>query len=105
MHVEEGVTSQLFGDQARTAEVEAGDKYIADICDRLRAGGIQVASVIAHSKSPAQAIISVAKQIHADLVIMGAHGHSGIMDLILGTTINSVRHALHVPVLIVRNGK
>ena len=105
MHVEEGVTSQLYGDQARTAEVEAGDKYIADICDRLRAGGIQVASVIAHSKSPAQAIISVAKQIHADLVIMGAHGHSGIMDLILGTTINSVRHALHVPVLIVRNGK
>jgi manganese transport protein len=38
-------------------------------------------------------------------VIMGAHGHGGLKDLILGNTINPVRHHLSVPMLIVRPGK
>jgi len=32
---------------------------------------------------------------------MGAHGHTGIKDLIFGTTINGVRHAVSAPVLVV----
>ena len=32
-----------------------------------------------------------------DLVIMGAHGHGGLKDLIFGNTINPVRHNLDVP--------
>ena len=46
-----------------------------------------------------------AKEINPDLVIMGAHGHGGLKDLIFGTTINPVRHHLDVPMLIVRPGK
>jgi hypothetical protein len=38
-------------------------------------------------------------------VIMGAHGHGGLKDLIFGTTINPVRHNLQVPILIVRPSK
>ncbi len=33
---------------------------------------------------------------------MGAHGHRRIKDLIFGTTIDPVRHALKVPILVVR---
>jgi manganese transport protein len=36
---------------------------------------------------------------------MGAHGHSGIKDLIFGATINAVRHELEAPILIVRDGE
>jgi manganese transport protein len=32
---------------------------------------------------------------------MGAHGHRGVKDLIFGTTINAVRHAIATPVLVV----
>jgi manganese transport protein len=32
---------------------------------------------------------------------MASHGHSGIKDLIFGTTINSVRHHVKAPLLIV----
>ncbi|MBC7928131.1 MAG: Nramp family divalent metal transporter [Bryobacteraceae bacterium] len=103
MHVEEGVTSQVYGDLALTAEVEAGHVYLSGICEALRAAGIDVQTVITHSDRPASAIIKVARDIKPDLVIMGAHGHSGVMDLIFGTTINSVRHSLRIPVLIVRD--
>jgi len=105
VHVEEGVTSQVYGSDALTAEVEAGDRYLANICKSLRAQGIHVDTVIAHSERPSAEIIRIARELAPDLVIMGAHGHTGVMDLIFGTTINSVRHALKMPVLIVRDGK
>ena len=36
------------------------------------------------------------------LLVMGAHGHGGLKDLIFGATINSVRHKLRIPLLVVR---
>ncbi|MFN8942764.1 MAG: universal stress protein [Acidobacteriota bacterium] len=33
---------------------------------------------------------------------MAAHGHTGIRDIIFGSTINAVRHNVSCPVLIVR---
>jgi manganese transport protein len=49
--------------------------------------------------------VRYAGEIRPDLVIMGAHGHGGLKDLIFGTTINPVRHNLQVPMLIVRAGR
>jgi manganese transport protein len=34
--------------------------------------------------------------------VIGAHGHRFLKDLILGTTVEKVRHRVKVPVLIVR---
>jgi len=33
--------------------------------------------------------------------VVGAHGHRGFKDLIYGQTVNSVRHQLKIPVLMV----
>ncbi len=57
---------------------------------------------ISHSSSPRREIVRYAREIHPDLVIMGAHGHGGLKDLIFGTTIDPVRHNLQMPILIVR---
>jgi manganese transport protein len=37
-------------------------------------------------------------------VVMGAHGHKGLKDIVFGTTINAVRHKLKMPLLVVRGG-
>jgi manganese transport protein len=105
LHVEEDVTSQVYGKDSSTAEVEAGEEYLERIAQSLRAQGIAVETAISHSGSPGKAIVRYAQEIHPDLVIMGAHGHGGLKDLIFGTTINPVRHALAAPMLIVRAGK
>jgi manganese transport protein len=42
------------------------------------------------------------KDFDADLLIMGAHGHNFIKDLIFGTTVDGVRHRVNIPVFIVR---
>ncbi len=43
----------------------------------------------------------MAREISPDLIVMGAHGHRGLKDLIFGNTINAVRHEVSAPVLVV----
>jgi manganese transport protein len=105
LHVEEGVTSQIYGRDSSTAEVEAGEQYLERIAQALRDQGITVETAITHSSSPKKEIVRYAHEIRPDLVIMGAHGHGGLKDLVFGTTIDPVRHNLEVPMLIVRPGK
>ncbi len=102
MHVEEDVTSQLYGKLASTAEVEAGRKYLKKIAAGLTKQGITSQTLIYHSSNPAEQIISAAKQLKPDLVIMSSHGHRLIGDIVRGHTINHVRHELEVPLLIVK---
>ena len=105
LHVEEGVTSQVYGPEASTAEVELGEQYLERIVESLRNKGITVEAAVSHGLSPKKEIARYARELRPDLVIMGAHGHGGLQDLIFGNTINPVRHDLDVPVLIVRPGK
>jgi manganese transport protein len=102
LHVEEGVTSQVYGELSETSEVEEGSLYLTRLAGTLMSQGIEVEVRVVHRESPRQAIIEVAREIEPDLLVMGAHGHSGIKDLIFGTTINAVRHDVAVPLLIVR---
>ena len=102
LHVEEGVTSQVYGELSETAEVEEGNLYLTLIAARLKAQGIEVEIKVVHRESPRKAIIEAARIFSPNLIIMGAHGHSGIKDLIFGSTIDAVRHGVACPVLIVR---
>ena len=102
LHVEEGVTSQVYGSLSSTAEVQEGEKYLDDIVESLRNEGIDVEPMVAHSSNPNREIVRCAREIQPDLLVMGAHGHGGLKDLIFGTTINSVRHKLRIPLLVVR---
>jgi manganese transport protein len=64
-----------------------------------------VETAVSHSAFPKREIVGYARRIRPDLIIMGAHGHGGLKDLIFGDTINPVRHDLAIPMLIVRPGK
>jgi manganese transport protein len=103
-HVEEGVTSQVYGELAQTAEIEAGRHYLEEIAKSLSATGLSVAAEICHSVQPTREIIRYAREIRPDLIIMGAHGHRRLKDLVFGATIDPVRHALNIPILVVRDG-
>ena len=105
LHVEEGVTSQLYGPLSSTAEVEAGDHYLHQIVRDLERQQIPVEMVVRHARTPTREIVRFAQELQPDLIVMGAHGHKGLKDIVFGTTINAVRHELKVPLLIVRATK
>jgi manganese transport protein len=105
LHVEEGVTSLVFGPLASTAEVEAGDQYLHRIVRELESQQVAVEMVVRHARVPKKEIVRYAEELQPDLVVMGAHGHRGLKDIVFGTTINAVRHKLKIPLLVVRGGK
>ncbi len=103
LHVEEGVTSQVYGQESSTAEVEVGRQYLNSLVESLGQMDIDVETAIRHGSNPRKEIVRYAGEIHPDLLVMGAHGHGGIKDLIFGNTINPVRHILNIPILVVRD--
>jgi manganese transport protein len=102
LHVEEGVTSQVYGALSSTAEVEAGANYLHEIARELAQQQVEVEMVVRHSRTPKKEIVRYAEELEPDLVVMGAHGHKGLKDIVFGTTINAVRHKLKAPLLVVR---
>ncbi|MCG6538149.1 MAG: universal stress protein, partial [Syntrophales bacterium LBB04] len=47
----------------------------------------------------------IVKSVHEtgfDMLVLGSHGHHGIGDLVYGQTVESVRHAVKIPVVVVR---
>ena len=105
LHVEEGVTSLVFGPLSDTAEVEAGGEYLQRIVRDLENQQVAVEMVVRHARVPKTEIVRYARELQPDLIVMGAHGHRGLKDIVFGTTINAVRHKLKVPLLVVRGGK
>lgn len=102
LHIEEGVPSRLYGSLASTAEVNEGEDYLQKMAHSVRAEGVRVKIEIRHGGSPANEIAAAAQTLDPDLVVMAAHGHRGLKDLIFGSTINKVRHHLKIPILIVQ---
>jgi manganese transport protein len=105
LHVEEGVASQIYGPMALTAEVEEGRRYFEAILEGLREQHVEAELRVVHSKDPKSEIVRFVAEVGPDLVVMGAHGHKGLKDVIFGATINEVRHEIATPVLIVRADK
>lgn len=49
----------------------------------------------------AQAIVRVAKTENYDLIVMGTRGHTGVLNVLLGSVSNEVSHQAPCPVMIV----
>ncbi|MBL0156557.1 MAG: Nramp family divalent metal transporter [Bryobacterales bacterium] len=103
LHVEEGVASLIHGEMAQTAEIAEGQFYFQQLIASLDRLGITAEITVVYATDPTAAIIRHALTIQPDLLVMGAHGHKGLKDIVFGATINDVRHAIGVPVLIVRD--
>ena len=53
---------------------------------------------------PHEAIMGTADAIHADLIVMGTHGRSGVNRLLLGSVAEEVLRMARIPLLAVRTG-
>lgn len=52
--------------------------------------------------SPREDIISVAKQVNADLIVMGSRGLGSIRSMLMGSVSNYVLHHSDLPVMVVK---
>jgi manganese transport protein len=100
-HIVEGVSGQLYGGEAFDAEARQDKDRLDAIAEELRSKGIEVFPKLGFGDVPNE-IIKLTREHNIDLLIMGAHGHRGMRDLLFGASISEVRHALKIPVLVIQ---
>jgi nucleotide-binding universal stress UspA family protein len=105
LHVAEGWAARNYDklELAESDEMKSDRKYLDDIAARLRADGLVVETKLALGDPPEE-VLKAAESEKCDLIAMTTHGHRLIGDIVLGSTIEKVRHASHIPMLIVRSG-
>lgn len=100
MHIVESASARLFGDESDDYESRKDKERMDSYVKQLQARGFIAEGFLGY-KNRAKEIVRIAKTVNADMLVMGAHGHTGIQDFIYGETVNTVRHELKIPVLIV----
>ena len=101
IHIVESAGALMMKQEIQDFEFRSDQKNMEKYVDDLKSKGYDVELKIGYG-NPKKAIPDLVNQYNADLLVIGAHGHRGFKDMILGTTVDSVRHRIHVPVLIVR---
>jgi manganese transport protein len=101
IHVVEGVGGQIFGMNAYDNEARNDMEHLESHADQLRNTGLEVHAILGFGRISKE-IVRIANEQKIDLLVMGAHGHRGIKDIIFGTSISKVRHELKIPVLVVQ---
>jgi len=74
---------------------------LRDASERVEAAGVQV-NTYAREGDPADAILDVAEERGADLIVVGNKGMTGAKRFLLGSVPNKVSHHAPCSVLIIR---
>jgi nucleotide-binding universal stress UspA family protein len=80
---------------------EEVDQTLSDAADLVRQAGVDV-ETFAREGDPADAILDVAEERGADLIIVGNKGMTGARRFLLGSVPNKVSHHAPCSVLIIR---
>jgi manganese transport protein len=102
LHVVDTPITRVLGPETADREAEADERYLADLVAALRDRGYTVRPVLLHGPNPAGELISHLRKDPVDLLVVGSHGHGMVRDLLLGQTVDRVRHSLGVPMLVAR---
>jgi nucleotide-binding universal stress UspA family protein len=106
VHVADGWVARNFQQLklAESQEMKEDRTYLETRTRELTKEGFACDAVLALGE-PSDEIIKLARERDIDLIAMTTHGHRFISDILYGATVDKVRHAVDVPVLLVRAAK
>ena len=101
-HIVESIPAIYHAKHSRDYETLKDAEVLDKYAERIGALGYKVLTEIGYG-SPKNAIPEIAVKFNPDVLVLGSHGHKFLKDVLLGTTINSVRHQLKIPIFVVRS--
>lgn len=100
VHIVESASATLHGPQSDDYETRKDKEQMDFYVQYLQSQGHSAEGYLGFTNRSKE-IVRIVKEHRADMLVVGAHGHTGLKDFIYGETVNSVRHELKIPVLIV----
>ncbi|KDN56544.1 Nramp family divalent metal transporter [Flavobacterium seoulense] len=101
IHVVETVGAMVYGEHTDDHETIIDAKLLKEYKQMLWEKGFKIETELGFGK-PDKVIPSIVNKGNFDILVMGTHGHTGFKDLILGTTVDKLRHKISIPLLIVK---
>ncbi|OOG73229.1 Nramp family divalent metal transporter [Flavobacterium sp. A45] len=102
IHVVESVGAMIYGKQIDDHETTIDETLLLEYKTMFQEKGFQVNTLLGFGK-PNKVIPKLVNKGDFDILIMGTHGHTGMKDLLFGTTVDRLRHKISIPLLIVKN--
>lgn len=102
IHVVESVGAMMYGKQIDDHETTIDEQLLHEYKLMFREKGFHVKTVLGFGE-PKKVIPKLVNKGNFDILIMGTHGHTGMKDLLFGTTVDRLRHKIAIPLLIVKN--
>ena len=102
IHVVETVGALMFGDNIDDHETTIDEKMLQEYKEILTAKSFHIKTKLGFGK-PTKVIPTIINAGNFDVLVMGTHGHTGFKDLIFGTTVDKLRHAISIPLFIVKH--
>ena len=102
IHVVESVTANYLQEASDDEESRKDQERLEEYAAALRLKGYQASTALGY-KNRVKEIVRLVHLKEAQMLVMGAHRHRGWKDALFGETIESVRHQVQIPVLIVNH--
>ncbi|TDW96282.1 Nramp family divalent metal transporter [Dinghuibacter silviterrae] len=100
IHIVESASARMLGSHTFDEESKEDERRLAVYVDFLQEKGFQAKGLLGY-RNRIREILRLVRENKADMLVMGAHRHTGLQDFIHGETIDSVRHGLSIPVFVV----
>ncbi|MEO6584406.1 MAG: Nramp family divalent metal transporter [Ferruginibacter sp.] len=100
LHIVESASAKLLGKDSDDYETRQDRERMQAYVEQLEQQGHKAIGEIGY-RNRVKEIVRIVKETQVDLLVIGAHGHTGMKDFIYGATVNAVRHELKIPVLVV----
>lgn len=100
LHIVESVSARFLGEESDDDETRKDLQRLENFAEQLQNLGYKVEYELGY-RNRIKGIVKIVTKSGADMLVMGAHRHTGIKDYLFGETIEAVRHELKIPVLIV----
>ena len=100
LHIVESASARVLGSVSDDFETHKDQLHLNSYIDQLKNLGFTVEGQLGY-RNRIKEIVRIVTIVEANMLVMGAHRHSGFMDYLYGETVEKVRHKLKIPVLIV----
>lgn len=101
IHIVESASAKLLGKHSNDIETKKDQQQLEAYAEQLTEQGYTI-NIELGFRNRVKEIARLVKENDADLLVIGAHGHKGVRDIMYGQTVNAVRHLLKVPVFVVK---
>lgn len=99
VHIVETPGAIIYGNQIKDFETSSDKRFLEDYKIELERQGYRINIELGFGL-PKKALPKIINSGNFDLLVMGSHGHTFFKDLLFGTTVDSVRHRVQIPVFI-----